>query len=227
MSSMGDSRGQGLIAFSYIAVLVLFGALYYVAPSVTVPFAVTDSSALFDWLFVSSVIASTWALWLAMVRQRSVNCLGLWRLLRANLGSASIFFLISAALFVISVVKIDVVIPPESNLMDNKSVNLILNYCRLPILSHPIAIYVLVTAMTYKLVDSPNDYRRAVLIGGIVILIYYFIMYACGVTSAALLDDMLVMSGGARWMLMFIYWVPTVLFALAAYIAYSLAFKSD
>ncbi len=227
MNSKGDNRGQELIAFSYIAVLVLFGALYYVAPSVVAPFVVTDSSALFDWLFVSSVIASTWALWLAMVRQRSVNCYGLWRLLRANLGSASIFFLISATLFVISVVKIDVVIPPESNLMDNKSVNLILNYCRLPILSHPIAIYVLVTAMTYKLVDSPNDYRRAVLIGSIVILVYYFIMYACGVTSSALLDDMLVMSGGARWMLMFIYWVPTALFALAAYVAYSLAFKSD
>jgi hypothetical protein len=227
MNSKGDNRGQELIAFSYIAVLVLFGALYYVAPSVVAPFVVTDSSALFDWLFVSSVIASTWALWLAMVRQRSVNCYGLWRLLRANLGSASIFFLISATLFVISVVKIDVVIPPESNLMDNKSVNLILNYCRLPILSHPIAIYVLVTAMTYKLVNSPNDYRRAVLIGGIVILVYYFIMYACGVTSSALLDDMLVMSGGARWMLMFIYWVPTALFALAAYVAYSLAFKSD
>ena len=225
MSSMKDSRE--LIAFNYIAVLVLFGALYYVAPSVVAPFAVTDSSALFDWLFVSSVIASTWALWLSMVRQRSNNCYGLWRLLKANLSSASVFFMISAILFVISVVKIDVVIPPESNLMDNKSIHLILNYCRMPILSHPIAIYVLVTAMTFKLVDSPHDYRKAVLYGSIVILIYYFIMYACGLASSALLNDMLVISGGARWMLMFIYWIPTVLFAFAAYVAYSLAFKSD
>ncbi|MFH1892297.1 MAG: hypothetical protein ABIK83_06395 [Candidatus Zixiibacteriota bacterium] len=216
-----------ILAANYAVAFILFGSLHFLAPSVTANFAISSESAMFDWLMIVSVMASSWAVWLVMVRQRCVNGLGLWRLLRADLGAASIFFLITAVLFAIAAIKLDIAIPPQSNLIDNKGVSQIVNYCRMPILSHPIALYILITVLTYKIVRKPDDYRRAILIGGLLIFTYYFMMYACGAVFAELLRNLLVFPDRTHLLMMFIFWLPTLLFVLAAYIVYSSAVSTD
>ena len=227
---MTDSKHlsrASLLVVNYAVVFLIFGSLYYLAHSTAKPFIVSNRSSLPDWLLIVSIMASTWTIWLSMVKQRCRNCLGLWRLLKTNLGAASILFVISAAIFVISAVKLDLIIPPESNLMDNRNINLVAIYCRIPILSHPILLYILITALTYKLVKSPFDFRKAILVGGLVVFIYYFTMYLCGVGFSALLTDLFVSPQKTPLLLMFIYWLPTLLFALVAYIVYSTAFNAD
>lgn len=214
-----------ILAVNYVVVFVLFGAMHFVAPAVTLPVVVTENSALFDWLLVTSIIASTWSIWLAMVQQRCVGKLGLWRLLRANLGVASIYGVITAGLFIAAAAKLDIVIPPESNLIDNRGVSQIVNFCRIPIISHPLALYMMVTALTYKVVCHPTDFRRGIYAGGIVLFVYYFFMYALGAIFSELLKDLLVSPGETHLTMMFIYWLPTVIFAVAAYVIYYMAFS--
>jgi len=216
-----------ILAANYAVAFILFGALHFLAPSVAANFAISSASALFDWLMMVSVMASSWAIWLVMVRQRCVNGLGLWRLLKADLGAASIFFVITAVLFVIVAIKLDIAIPPESDLMDNTGVSQIITYCRMPILSHPVALYILITALTFKIVRSPHDFRRAILIGGLLIFTYYFMMYACGAVFAGLLRNLLVFPEETHLLMMFIFWLPTLLFTLAAYIVYSSTVSTD
>jgi hypothetical protein len=212
---------------SYALVFIIFGSLFYIAPSVTRPISISESSSLWDWLVIVSILASSWSLWLMMVRQRCLRGLGVWRLLRANLGAVSVFFLITAAAFVISALKLDLVIPPESNLMDNSNVSLIAVYSRIPILSHPVLLYVLITALSYKIVQSPLHFRKGILAGGLMIFLYYFIMYTCGALYGELMYDLLVSPEETHVMIMFVFWLPTVLFALVAYVAYSVAFNTD
>ena len=212
---------------SYALVFLIFGSLYYIAPSVTRTISISGKSSLWDWLVVVSIMASSWSLWLMMVRQRCLRGLGVWRLLRENLGAVSVFFLITAAAFVLSAVKLDLAIPPESNLMDSSNVSLIAVYSRIPILSHPVLLYVLITALSYKIVQGPLHFRKGILAGGLIVFLYYFIMYACGALYGELMHDLLVSPEETHVMLMFVYWLPTVLFALVAYIAYSVAFDSD
>jgi hypothetical protein len=227
---MAESHSQSAsttFAVSYALVFLIFGSLFYIAPSVARPISISGSSSLWDWLVVVSILASSWSLWLMMVRQRCLRGLGVWRLLRANLGAVSVFFLITAAAFVLSAVKLDLVIPPESNLMDNSNVSLIAVYSRIPILSHPVLLYVLITALSYKIVQSPLHFRKGILAGGLMVFLYYFIMYACGALYGELMYDILVSPEETHVMIMFVYWLPTVLFALVAYVAYSVAFNSD
>ena len=87
MEGIPRKPAGSILAVNYVVALVLFGSLHFVAPSVTANFRVSASSELADWLMTASVMASTWAIWLIMVRQRCVNNLGLWRLLRADLGA--------------------------------------------------------------------------------------------------------------------------------------------
>lgn len=225
----GSSNQPASIGFliHYAVVFVVFGSLFYIAPAVADPISVSEGSSLWDWLFVVSILASSWSLWLTMVRQRCIKRLGLWRLLKANLGAVSAFFLISAAIFVVSAIRLDIVIPPESNLMDNNNVSLIAIYSRVPILSHPVSLYVLITALVYKVVSGPLNSRKGVVVGGLVVFTYYFIMYACGALFSELMRDLLLRPEETHVLLMFVYWLPTVLFAIAAYIAYAVAFSPD
>lgn len=227
MTESNRQSASTTFAVSYALVFLIFGSLYYIAPSVTRPISISGSPSLWDWLVVVSILASSWSLWLMMVRQRCLRGLGVWRLLRANLGAVSVFFLITAAAFVISALKLDLVIPPESNLMDNSNVSLIAVYSRIPILSHPVLLYVLITALSYKIVQSPLHFRKGVLAGGLMVFLYYFIMYACGALYGELMYDLLVSPEETHVMIMFVYWLPTALFALVAYVAYSVAFNSD
>jgi hypothetical protein len=227
MATSESGSIKAIAITNYVAVFVLFGGLHFLFPQASEPFIVQYSSGLFDWLLFTSILASTWSLWLVMSRQRCYEFLGIWTMLRVNLGLALAFFLISAAIFVISAIQRDIPLPAGSNLMDTHSVKLIVNYCRLPILSHPVALYILGTAMTYKLISGPNDFRRATLVGGIVLFAYYFLMYAAGVVSSDLLRETLATANGTKWLMIFIYWMPTVLISFAAYIAYALAFRRD
>ncbi len=216
-----------MLLANYLVVFIAFGSLYYLSPAVVAPISVSENSGLWDWLFVVSILASSWSLWLRMVRQRCTLGLGLWRLLRASLGAVSVFFLISAVLYVISAVKLDLVIPQESNLMDNRNVSLIALYSRIPILSHPVSLYILITALTYKIVAGSRQFRKGVVGGGLLIFVYYFIMYGCGVLHGELLADLIVNPEETHVFIMFTYWLPTVLFALIAYVTYVVAFRSD
>jgi len=225
MTGVNRSGNSLIVGSNYVASFVVFGALHFVIPEVTHYFRVSDSSALWDWLFIVSIISAAWTIWLSMVRQRCKQSLGIWRLLKANLAGLSIFFLISAALFVVSVITLDLKVPPESNLMNTRNVSLILVYCRLPILSHPVALYVLVTSLVYNIVCGPLDYRRGVIFGGLAIFIYYFVMYACGAVFGGLVHELLVSPDETHILIMFLYWIPTVVFALLAYVAYAFAFR--
>jgi len=227
MAELSRKPAGSILAVNYIVAFVLFGALHFVAPSVTANFRVSASSELADWLVTASVMASSWAIWLIMVRQRCVNGLGLWRLLRADLGAATIFFVVTVAVFVFAATKLNVVLPPESNLINNRSVHQIVTYCRLPILSHPVALYILLTALAFKIVRTPQDFRRGIVIGGLIVFVYFFIMYACGMLFSELLSEVLVTPGGSHLLMMFVYWLPTLLFVLAAYVAYSYAVKTE
>jgi hypothetical protein len=218
---------SGALALNYVVVFLLFGGLFYVAPSVAKPITVSEGSSLWDWLVVVSILASSWALWLIMIRQRCSQGFGLWRLLRANLGAVSIFFIVTAAAFVISAIKLDLVTPPESDLVDTNNVSLIAIYSRIPILSHPVLLYVLITALSYGVVRNPLHLRRGIIAGGLIVFLYYFIMHACGALYRELIHDLLVSPEGTHVMMMFVYWLPTVLFALVTYLAYAVAFRSD
>lgn len=225
---MSNARGTGsspMTAVNYVVSFAVFGMLYFVAPQVTQYFVVSPGSAFWDWLFFVSIVAAAWSLWIAMVRQRCKQSLGIWRLLKANLASLSVFFLISAGLFVASVITLELKIPPESNLMNTRNASLILVYCRLPILSHPVALYVLVTSLVYSIVCGPLDYRKGILFGGLAVVLYYFVMYACGSVFAELVHRLLVSPEETHLLIMFLYWIPTVLFALMAYTAYAFAFR--
>jgi hypothetical protein len=227
MAGSDRQSPTNILILNYVIVFLVFGSLYYVTPSVTSPFTVSEKSSLWDWLIIVSILALTWSIWLAMVRQRCLLGLGLWRLLGANLGAASIGFVISAAAFVISAVNLDLALPPESNLMDSNNASLIAVYSRIPILSHPLALYILITTLTYKLVESPTHFRKGILTGGLLMFLYYFMMYAGGLYYRELLHDLLVNPEGTHVLIMFVYWIPTVLAALAAYIAYAIAFKAE
>ena len=228
--SMAESERQSptnMLILNYVIVFVVFGLLYYVTPSVTKPFTISDESSLWDWLTIVSILALSWSIWLAMVRQRCLHGLGLWRLLGANIGAASIGFVITAALFVLSAVSLELGLPPESNLMDTRNVSLITIYSRIPILSHPVALYILITTLTYKVVENPCHFRKGVIFGGLLIFLYYFIMYAGGLLYSELLYDLLVNPDGTHVLIMFVCWIPTVLAALAAYVAYATAFRAE
>jgi hypothetical protein len=212
-----------MLVLNYVAVLLLFGVLHAVTPAVTAPFAVSADSAFWDWMFVVSVLASSWALWLSMVRQRSRQSLGLWRILKENLGSASIFFLITAMVFVLSATSLELVIPAESTLIDGRNTAQIVTFCRVPILSHPLALYILITACAYKIVRTSGDYRKGVLSAGIVLLVYFFVMYGCMLSFKTLLHDLLVHPNDTHILIMFIFWIPTFVFAAVAYVIYVLA----
>jgi hypothetical protein len=212
---------------NYVLAFLAFGSLFYLAPTVTRPINVSDGSRLWDWLVIVSILASSWSLWLLMVRQRCSHGLGLWRLLRINLGAVSVFFVISATMFVLSAIKLDIVIPPESNLMDTRNVSLIAIYSRIPILSHPVSLYILITALAYRVVQSPLHFRKGVLVGGLLLFIYYFIMYACGAHYGELILDLLINPGETHVLIMFIYWLPTMVFAVVAYVTYAITFGSD
>lgn len=227
MAELSRKPAGLILAVNYVVAFILFGSLHYIAPSVTANFRVSPSSELADWLVTASVMASSWAIWLTMVRQRCINSLGLWRLIRANLGAASILFLVTALMFILAAININIALPPASNLINNRSVHQMVTYCRIPILSHPVALYILLTALAYKVVRTPSDFRRAVIIGGLIVFVYYFIMYACGTLFSELLNEMLVTPGGSHLLMMFVYWLPTLVFVLAAYVAYSYAVKTD